>query len=55
MEVSEISCVPGYHIYYIWDAVTGEELRCKREPDTNRSDRYAVTVKGWDNHRSPAT
>ena len=40
-------CVCGYHIYKdIWDAVNGEELQCKREPDTNRSDQYAVTIKG---------
>ena len=53
MEVSETSsCVPGYHIYKdVWDAVIGKELRCEREPDANRRDRYAVTVKRWDNHR----
>ena len=48
MEVSKTSSsVPDYHIYKVLDAVIGEELRCKREPgpDTNRSDRYAVTVK----------
>ena len=56
MEVSETSsCVPGYHIYKdFWDAVIGKELRCEGEPDTNRSDRYAVTVKRWDNRRSSA-
>ena len=57
MEVSETSnCVHGYHIYKdVWDAVTCEELQCEREPDTNRSDRYAVTVKRWDNHQLSAT
>ena len=37
MEVSETnSCVHGYYIYKdVWDAVTGEELRCEREHDTN--------------------
>ena len=56
MEVSETSsCVPGYYIYKdVWNAVTGEELRCEREPDTNRSDRYTVTIKEWDNHQLPA-
>ena len=46
MDVCErSSCVYGHHIYKdIWDAIIGEELQCEREPDTNRSDRYAVTV-----------
>ena len=57
MEVSEVnSYVPGYYIFkQVWDAVISEELRCEREPDTNRSDQYAVTVKRWDNHWSSAT
>ena len=40
MEVCErSSCVHGYHIYKdIWDPITCKELRCEREPDTNRSD-----------------
>ena len=52
MKVSETSsCVTGYHDYNdVWDAVDGTELRCEREPDTNRSDRYAVTIKRCDNH-----
>ena len=45
------SRVRGYHIYKaISNSVTIEELRFEREPDTNRSNRYAVTVKRWDNH-----
>ena len=54
MEDGETSiCMPGYHNYRdVWDAVTGKELRCERQPDTNRSDRYVVTIKEWDNHRS---
>ena len=53
MEVCErSSCMHGYHIYKdIWDVVIGEEPRCEREPDINRSDLYVVTVKRWDNHR----
>ena len=47
MEVNErSSCVRGYHIYKdIWDTVIGEEIQCEREPDTNRSNQYAVTIK----------
>ena len=49
MEVCErSSCVHGYHIYKdIWepDAIIGEELQCEREPDTNKRDQYAVTVR----------
>ena len=49
------SRVLGYHIYKaISNSVTSEELRFEREPDTNQSNRYAVTVKRWDNHRSSA-
>ena len=39
------SCVRGYHIYKNMDAITGEELQYEREPNTNRSDWYAVTVR----------
>ena len=39
-------CVCDYHIYKdIWDAVIGEGLRGEREPNTNKSDWYAVTIK----------
>ena len=53
MGVSETSsCVPGYHNYKdVWDAVIGKELQSEREPDTNRSNRYVVTIKRWDNHQ----
>ena len=46
MEVYERnSGIRGYHVYkYIWDAVIGQELQCKRQPH-NGSDRYAVAVK----------
>ena len=37
MEVCEGSSrVCGYHIYKdVWHALTGEELQCERDPDTN--------------------
>ena len=54
-EVSETSsCVSSYHNYKdVWDTVIGMELQCEREPDhdTNKSNRYAVTIKRWDNHQ----
>ena len=46
-------CVHGYHIYKdIWDAVIGEELQCEREPNTNRNDWYAVTIRIITGHLS---
>ena len=39
-----VSCMRGYHVHrYIWDAVVGESLICRREP-LNPRDKYAVAV-----------
>ena len=43
-DFEHVSCMRGYHVHrYIWDAVVGESLICRREP-LNPRDRYAVAV-----------
>ena len=42
-DFERVSCMRGYHVHrYIWDAVVGESLTCRREP-LNPRDRYVCS------------
>ena len=44
-EFERVCCICGYHVHQeAWEAAVGEELDCKREPNSAH-DGYAVAVK----------